>query len=52
MRPKNTSQIPFGRKRSGNRFLWAKPLIRSEMIGSALQSADLENFSVFEMAER
>ena len=35
-------------------FLRAKPLIRSEMIGSAVQSADLEKkkFSVFEMAER
>ena len=33
-------------------FLKAKPLIRSEMIGSAVQSADLENFSVFEMVER
>ena len=30
----------------------ANPLIRSEMIGSAVQFAALEHFSVFEMAER
>ena len=33
-------------------LLKANPLIRSEMIGSAVQSAALENFSVFEMAEQ
>ena len=33
-------------------LLKANPLIRSEMIGSAVQSAALENFSVFEMSER
>ena len=33
-------------------LLKANPLIRSEMTGSAVQSAALENLSVFEMAER
>ena len=52
IRDQRTRQIPFGRKRSRNRSPQGKSFNKVETIGSAVQSAALENFSVFEMAER